>query len=101
VEPDSSAAKLGLAAALRGLGAKHPGNFAAAENLLKEVLAAAPGHWAASYNLAVLYAEYMNKPEAARELYREFLATAPSEHPARATAEKWLGDHPEQKVAAP
>ena len=94
VEPDADAAKLGLAAALRGQGNRdHPGPFQAAEALLREILDATPEHWAAAHNLAVLYAESMDRPADATALYNRFLDLAPSEHPGRAKARKWVEDH--------
>jgi tetratricopeptide (TPR) repeat protein len=93
-EPDAEAAKLGLAAALRGQGSRDkPGPYLAAETLLKEVLAAAPENWAAAHNLAVLYAESMDRPADATALFSEFLSRAPSEHPARTRAQKWVDEH--------
>jgi tetratricopeptide (TPR) repeat protein len=94
VAPDLDAAKLGLAAALRGQGGRDKvAPYQAAEGLLKEILAATPGDWAAAHNLAVLYAESMDRPAEAAEQYRRFLSEAPAEHPARAKVQKWLADH--------
>jgi len=94
VQPESVEAKLGLAAALRGQGSRNDqGPYRAAESLLKEILALTPGDWAAAHNLAVLYAESMDRPEQATAEYSRFLSHAPSEHPARAKAQKWVDDH--------
>jgi tetratricopeptide (TPR) repeat protein len=94
VQPESVEAKLGLAAALRGQGTRNDqGPYRAAESLLKEILASTPGDWAAAHNLAVLYAESMNRPEDATAEYSRFLSNAPAEHPARAKAKKWVDDH--------
>jgi tetratricopeptide (TPR) repeat protein len=94
VEPDADAAKLGLAAALRGQGSRDkPGPFEAAETLLKAILSVTPRHWAAAHNLAVLYSESMDRPADATALYNDFLSSAPAEHPARAKAQKWVNDH--------
>jgi Flp pilus assembly protein TadD len=94
VEPDAGAAKLGLAAALRGQGTReHPAPFQAAEALLLEVSSANPQDWAAAHNLAVLYAESMDRPSEATVRYNQFLSLAPPEHPARAKAQKWVDDH--------
>jgi len=94
VQPESVEAKLGLAAALRGQGSRNDqGPYLAAESLLKEILATTPGDWAAAHNLAVLYAESMNRPEQATAEYSRFLSHAPSEHPARPKAQKWVADH--------
>src|SRR6185436_9076933 len=94
VQPESVEAKLGLAAALRGQGSRNdPGPYRAAESLLKEILSVTPGDWAAAHNLAVLYAESMDRPEDATAQYSRFLSNAPSEHPSRAKAQKWVDDH--------
>lgn len=94
VAPDSDAAKLGLAAALRGQGSRNqPRPYVEAEALLKEILAASPGHWAAAHNLAVLYAESMARPADAASLYSQFLTHAPEGHPARSRAQKWVDEH--------
>jgi protein O-GlcNAc transferase len=93
-EPDAEAAKLGLAAALRGQGSRDkPAPYQAAEALLKEILSTTPGNWAAAHNLAVLYAESMDRPSEATALYRVFLSSAPAEHAARAKAQKWVDEH--------
>lgn len=90
-EPDDIAATLGLAAARRGLAKKDDaGAIAEVEKLLKQVLEKEPDNLAATYNLAVLYADYAKRPSDAAQLFRRFLEEAPSSHPARAEAEKWL-----------
>lgn len=90
-EPDDVAATLGLSAALRG---QHKKDDTAAltevEKLLKEVLDKQPSNLAATYNLALLYADYLKRPAEASALFRRFLDDAPKSHPARAEAEKWL-----------
>lgn len=94
VQPESVEAKLGLAAALRGQGSrKDQGPYREAESLLKEILVTTPGDWAAAHNLAVLYAEALDRPEEATTEFSRFLSHAPSEHPARARAQKWVADH--------
>jgi tetratricopeptide (TPR) repeat protein len=94
VQPESLEARLGLAAALRGQGSrKDQGPYRAAESLLKEILTATPGDWAAAHNLAVLYAESLDRPEEATAEFSRFLSHAPAEHPARARAQKWVDDH--------
>jgi tetratricopeptide (TPR) repeat protein len=102
VEPESLEAKLGLAAALRGQGSRKDSRpFQAAEALLKEILAATPGDWAAAHNLAVLYAESMDRPEDAAAQYTSFLSHAPTEHPARVKAQKWVDDHAATPASSP
>ncbi len=99
--PDSEAAKLGLAAALRGQGSRdQPGPYLVAEGLLKEILKASPRHWAAAHNLAVLYAESMDRPAEATALFAEFLSNAPDQHPARVRAQKWVDEHADAKPAS-
>lgn len=99
VEPEASAAKLGLAAALRGQGTRdRPAPYLAAEALLKEILRATPGDWAAAHNLAILYAESMDRPAEATAHFSEFLSLAPAQHPARAKAQKWVDDHAADKA---
>jgi cytochrome c-type biogenesis protein CcmH/NrfG len=94
VQPDSVDAKLGLAAALRGEGSRKDASpYRAAEALLKEILAGNPGNWAAVHNLAVLYAESMDRPGDASSEYARFLSLAPPDHPERAKAQKWLDEH--------
>ncbi|MEY2936401.1 MAG: hypothetical protein RL033_7150 [Pseudomonadota bacterium] len=94
VQPESIEAKLGLAAALRGQGnRKDQEPYRAAESLLKEILVEAPGDWAAAHNLAVLYAESLDRPEEATAEFSRFLSHAPTEHPARVRAQKWVDDH--------
>ncbi|HEU4577608.1 MAG TPA: tetratricopeptide repeat protein [Polyangiaceae bacterium] len=94
VQPESAEAKLGLAAALRGQGSrKDPGPYREAESVLKELLASTPGDWAAAHNLAVLYSESMDRPDEATAEFSRFLSNAPSEHPARAKAKKWVDEH--------
>jgi tetratricopeptide (TPR) repeat protein len=99
VEPEASAAKLGLAAALRGQGTREKqAPYLAAEVLLKEILRATPGDWAAAHNLAVLYAESMDRPAEATEHFSEFLSNAPPQHPGRAKAQKWVDEHATAKA---
>lgn len=99
VEPEASAAKLGLAAALRGQGTRDKrAPYLAAEALLKEILRATPDDWAAAHNLAVLYAESMDRPGEATAHFSEFLSHAPPQHPARAKARKWVDEHPADKA---
>ena len=102
VQPESTEAKLGLAAALRGQGSrKDQGPYRAAETLLKEILVTTPGDWAAAHNLAVLYAESLDRPEDATAEFSRFLSHAPSQHPARVRAQKWVDDHAATPVTPP
>lgn len=101
VEPESTSAKLGLAACLRALGASDPSQYEAAEALLRQVLERAPEHWAAMFNLALLYSDFLARPDAARPLYRELTTATPPDHPARELSRRWLEEHPEAPAAAP
>jgi len=91
VDPDDVAALIGLAAARRGLAKKD--DLAAlneVESLLKRALAEQPNHLSATFNLAVLYADYLKRPSEARALFERFLSEAPKTHPARTEAERFL-----------
>ena len=93
VESDNDEAALGLAAALRGQGKRDStGPYLEAEKVLKGVLDRDPHQLDATFNLAVLYADFMGKPEKARPLVDQFLSDAPDKHPARAAAEKLKAD---------
>jgi tetratricopeptide (TPR) repeat protein len=88
-EPDNTAAALGLAAARRAQGKRDdPGPYQEAEKLIKGVLEREPQNLDATYNLAVLYADFMKRPADAAPLYQRFLDSAPKGHPARAEAER-------------
>jgi tetratricopeptide (TPR) repeat protein len=91
IEPDNDEATLGLAAAIRGQGKRdNQAPYREAERLLKTVLARDPSNLAATFNLGVLYAEFMVKPDDARPLFKKFLSDASSKDPARPIAEKYL-----------
>jgi Tfp pilus assembly protein PilF len=93
VETDNDEAALGLAAALRGQGKRDSqGPFLEAEKILKGVLERDPHQFAAMLNLAVLYADYLGKPDKARPLVDQFLSEAPDKHPGRPVAEKLKAD---------
>lgn len=90
-DPDDIPAMLGLAAARRGLSKRDDqGALQEVEKLLRRVLEKEPANLAATFNLAVLYADHLKRPAEAAPLYRRFLDEAPKEHPARAEAEKFL-----------
>ncbi len=98
-EPDDIPATLGLSAARRGLAKKDDAAaLGEVEKLLKAVLEREPDNLAASFNLGVLYADYLKRPAEAGTLFRRFLDQAPKSHPARAEAERWLSA---QSVPAP
>jgi tetratricopeptide (TPR) repeat protein len=97
-EPDNSAAALGLAAARRGQGKREEtGPYLEAETLLKGVLEREPQNLEATYNLAVLYADFLKRPAEAMPLYQRFIDQAPKSHPARSEAERALAAVSNQK----
>ncbi|RYZ04146.1 MAG: tetratricopeptide repeat protein [Myxococcales bacterium] len=97
-EPDNTSAALGLAAARRGQGKRdESAPFLEAEKLIKGVLEREPKNLDATYNLAVLYADFLKRPAEASPLYQRFLDQAPKAHPARAEAERALAALANQK----
>ncbi len=97
-EPDNSSAALGLAAARRAQGKREEtAPYLEAEKLIKGVLDREPKNLEATYNLAVLYADFLKRPADALPLYQRFLDQAPKGHPAHAEAEKALAALNNQK----
>lgn len=91
VSPDDIEAQIGLAAALRGESdPKTPNKLEEARTLLGKVLDKDPHNVAALFNLGVLYFDFLKKPADAQPLFKRFLSDAPSDHPSRADAEKYL-----------
>jgi len=91
VAPEDDAAQVGLAVALRGQAdTQHTGRYEDARAILEKVLARDPHQISALFNLGVLYADYLKKPEEAQPLFQRFLDGAPSDHPARAEAQRYL-----------
>lgn len=91
VSPDDTQAEVGLAAALRGAAdAAHPQRLEEARALLEKVLAADPHETSALFNLGVLYADFLKRPAYAAPYFKRFLSDAPSDHPLRADAEKYM-----------
>jgi tetratricopeptide (TPR) repeat protein len=88
-------ARVGLAIALRGLG-KH----AEAKLEYERVLARAPNHAAALFDLGVLSADFLDQRSQARQYFERFLDVG-AEGDARAAAERYLRDLPEEAEAAP
>jgi cytochrome c-type biogenesis protein CcmH/NrfG len=64
--------------------------LAESEKLLRGVLEREPNNLAATFNLAVLCADYLKQPAEAEALYKRFLSEAPDQHPGRAEAERFL-----------
>jgi tetratricopeptide (TPR) repeat protein len=91
VSPDDTQAQVGLAAALRGgADAGHPQKLEEARGLLEKVLAADPHETSALFNLGVLYADFLKRPADAAPYFKRFLTDAPSDHPLRADADKYM-----------
>jgi hypothetical protein len=49
-----------------------------------------PHNTAALFNLGVLYADFLKKPGDAAPFFQRFLSDAPSDHPMRAEAERYM-----------
>jgi Flp pilus assembly protein TadD len=91
VSPDDHGAEVGLAAALRGQGdAQHPQRFEEARTLLDRVLAGDAHDTSALFNMGVLYADFFKNAPQAAPYFKRFLADAPSDHPLRAEADKYV-----------
>jgi len=91
VSPDDNEAQIGLAAALRGQAdAKSPAKLEESRQILTKVLERDPHNIGALFNLGVLYADFLKKPAEATPLFQRFLSEAPSDHPSRAEAEKFI-----------
>jgi tetratricopeptide (TPR) repeat protein len=91
VSPDDTSAQVGLAAALRGEAErKGTAKLEEARRLLEGVLERDPHHVGALYNLGVLYADFLKGPAEAKGYFARFLSDAPSDHPSRAEAERYL-----------
>jgi tetratricopeptide (TPR) repeat protein len=91
VSPDDMEAQVGLAASLRGQAdSQHLQRLEEARALLERVLAADPHDTSALFNLGVLYADFLRKPVDAAPLFKRFLTDAPSDHPLRSDAERYV-----------
>jgi tetratricopeptide (TPR) repeat protein len=91
VSPGDTQAEVGLAAALRGASdATHTQKLEEARALLEKVLASDPHETSALFNLGVLYADFLKRSADAAPYFKRFLADAPSDHPLRADAEKYM-----------
>jgi Flp pilus assembly protein TadD len=108
VLPDDGDATLGLAAALKAEGAAAKDGAAKVQEaraLLEKLLARSPHNVGALFNLGVLYADVLKRPSDARPLFQRFLSDAPSDHPARADATRYVSslgvDAPAPPPAAP
>jgi Flp pilus assembly protein TadD len=102
VSPDDVEAQVGLAASLRGeFDAQHAQKLDEARALLEKVLASDPHNTSALFNLGVLYQDFLKKPADAAPLFKRFLAEAPSDHPLRADAERYVSAAAANAPAAP
>lgn len=103
IVPDDIDAHMGLAAALRGqtgqtgqtgqagqAGESGNAKLDEARTLLTKVIEREPHEWHALFNLGVLYADFLKMPEKAKPMFSRFMSEAPSDHPARAEAERYL-----------
>lgn len=89
--PDETSAQIGLAAALRGeSGGKDAKRIDEAKALLDKVLEREPHNVAALFNMGILLSESQKKPGDAKPYFERFLDDAPSDHPARAEAERQI-----------
>lgn len=91
IEPESTDAMLGLAAARRGQGKRDDqSGYLEAEKLLKQILDREPKNLDATFNLAILYSDFLKRPADATPLLQRFLADAPKNHPGRPEAERLI-----------
>ncbi|HTM46592.1 MAG TPA: tetratricopeptide repeat protein [Polyangiaceae bacterium] len=91
--PDDEGATLGLAAALRGQGAReNKAPYLEAEKLLKALLERQPNDTQAIFNLGVLYARFLNQTADGSELMKRFLSEAAEDDPARALAQQIVSE---------
>jgi tetratricopeptide (TPR) repeat protein len=103
VSPEDTSAQVGLAAALRGEADPKSGGakLEEARRLLEAVLANDPHHVGALFNLGVLNADFLKRPADAKTYFARFLSDAPSDHPARAEAERYMNSVGGAKPAEP
>ncbi len=88
-DEDSVDGHLGLGIAYRGLE-----RYRKARRAYEQVLDLRRDHPDALFDLAVLYAEFLEKPGKARGLFERFLSVAPSNHPKREEAKRYVEDLP-------
>ena len=96
VSPDDVEAQVGLAAALRGRGRRAAPAEPRARRAPCSRRCWPPTRTTTSalFNLGVLYADFLKRPADAGALFKRFLADAPSDHPLRAEAEKYVSALP-------
>jgi tetratricopeptide (TPR) repeat protein len=91
VAPEDPSAEIGLAAALRGESdPKNSAKLDEARGILEKVVDRDPHDVAALFNLGVLLADFLKRPADARPYFQRFLDDAPSGHPARADAQRYV-----------
>ncbi|MDP8999732.1 MAG: tetratricopeptide repeat protein [Myxococcota bacterium] len=91
VSPEDHGAEVGLAASLRGeADVQHPHKLDEARALLDHVIASDAHDTSALFNLGVLYADFLKKPQDAAVYFKRFLTDAPADHPLRAEAERYV-----------
>jgi Flp pilus assembly protein TadD len=91
VAPEDSSAEVGLAAALRGESdAKSTQKLEEARGILEKVIDRDPHNVAALFNLGILLADFQKKPADAKTYFQRFLDDAPSGHPSRPEAERYV-----------
>ena len=72
-----------------------------AKMLLEKLLARSPHNTGALFNLGVLYADVLKRPQDARPLFQRFLSDAPSDHPARPEAARYASSLADAAPPAP
>ncbi len=102
VAPEDSSAEVGLAAALRGQSdPKSAQKLDEARGILVKVIDRDPHNVAALFNLGVLIADFQKKPAEAKTYFQRFLDDAPSGHPSRPEAERYVAQSSGGSPAAP
>jgi tetratricopeptide (TPR) repeat protein len=91
VSPNETMATLGLAAATRARGSRDDkAPYQESERLYKSILEREPNNINALFNLAILYADFVQRGGDAKPLFQKFLRLAPPKHPSRELANKKL-----------
>ena len=88
---DDEDARSGLPPRSAGKGTKtHPAKFDEAQKTLEGVLVRDPHNVEAGFNLGILLSDFLKKPNEAKPLFQSFPQDAPSDHPARAEADRQM-----------
>src|SRR5262249_8898750 len=91
LNPEDNEAAVGLAASLRGeADAKNGAKLEQARSLLDQGIERDPHCVAALFNMGVLLFDFLKRPADAIAFFKRFLSDAPSDHPMRADAERYL-----------